>query len=95
MEADSAALAVLVECCVPLDTVNFTFVPQFTPVSLERAARVFGEQFGHHIVEDVVFGKFCFRCRPWKAVDQPARYIVIFVHTGVLFRFLNWFWLYI
>ena len=72
VEADSAALAVLVECCVPLDTVNFTFVSPFAPVPLERAVRVFGEHFGHHIMEDVVFGKFCFRCRPRKAVEQPV-----------------------
>lgn len=95
MEADSAALAVLVECCVPLDTVNFTFVPPFAPVPLERVVRVFGEQFGHHIVEDVVFGKICFRCRPRKAVEQPVRNIVIAVHTGVFFRFLNRFCLYV
>ena len=95
MEADSAALAVLVECCVPLDTVNFTFVSPFAPVPLERAVRVFGEHFGHHIMEDVVFGKFCFRCRPRKAVEQPVRNIVIVVHTCAFFRFFNWFWLYV
>lgn len=95
VEADSAALAVLVECCVPLDTINFTFVSPFAPVPLERAVRVFGEHFGHRIVDDVVFGKFCFRCWPREAIEQPVRNIVIVVHTGAFFRFLNRFWLHL
>ena len=96
MEADSAALAVLVWCCVHLATINYTFVSPFAPVPFERAVWVFGEHLGHRIMEDVVFGKFCFRCRRIEVVEQPVRNIVIVIHTVIFFGVgINWFWLYV